>query len=250
MTHSEYQSWARAFRTLAKEADINRALSRKAGAAVIWPALQITDRAGADKLAGLVDSFASENQERADNKKGATADLRELVEAMEAFLSATSTPVPSWGVLYPKHREQARDWLKLAYSLFPDLNTTQEGRRESRPASTTATINKEAMAELFQGGFKRADPETGVVPFDSFCNAFVSFLPTYSLTDICRVAKQAWESKAVKKAYRSGPFSKFARRFLVDGCNISPESIPADLAPSRYNKTGVTDLGAFLIIRE
>ena len=74
-------------------------------------------------MAGTVDGWTEENQARADQGLGATADVRELYSAMADFMVATEPPVPGAGSLYVRIREKVRAWMDQAVEWFPvDLN--------------------------------------------------------------------------------------------------------------------------------
>lgn len=87
----------------------------------IWLGIQTVDNDIAGLMDSLVDGFVEANQHRADQGNPVTADTRALHQAMAGFMSATSTPVPRWGVLYDKTRKRTGEWMGQMVSWFPDL---------------------------------------------------------------------------------------------------------------------------------
>ena len=78
-------------------------------------------RKALELMDGTVDGWTNENQARADNGLGPTADVRELYSAMSAFMDATETPVDGAGVLYGRIRNKVRAWMDQAVGWFPEL---------------------------------------------------------------------------------------------------------------------------------
>ena len=192
-----------------------------------------------------VDRWTDTNQDRADHKLDPTADTVALVKTMERFMSATDTPTMGIVPLYDPARTRCHAWIDQANEWFPNLNGTREAPTDPRPTSTPA-IDREKLAELFNGAFKSMDPKTLLRPFDLFCNWLETNRPTFCKTELLRVAKQVWESKDVTtKSWRERPFCSFARYFLADCCNVPRDSIKVD-GPARYKKTGPTDCSGFL----
>lgn len=132
-----------------------------------------------------------------------------------------------------------------------DVPDTPVEVADTTPADThvaTSTVeairvDRDRLAGCFKGGFKGADPITNVVPFDRFHDDFVARVPSFTTTDIGRVAHQVRASKWAVSRIKAGPFSKWLREF----CGICGATVPADTSPRAYRKTTpATDFSAWL----
>lgn len=270
MKHSDYMNLTRRLAFLTREANRTRALLTMPvvvtpdGAIVatrepdqdgavevptnrtgIWMAVVQVDTDVANLMDGLVDGFVEVNQERADQGHGATADVRALYEAMAGFLVATESPVEGLGVLYANTRSTVRAWMDHVTTWFPDLNHQDQADTTNRVTREPATIDKDKLMAFFNGGFKKPDPATGLVPFDMFYNALSSGAVNFTITDFCRIAHQVWTCRHVVRMYKQPQmtFAKFTRMFL-GACGVPS---PADIAPSRYKTTtDKTDFSTWL----
>lgn len=276
MKHSEYKDLTRRLVFIAKEADQTRKLLTmplsvtgdgaivatstpdqdgtpvEVNRAEIWRAVEVVDNDIAGLMDSLVDGFVEDNQGRADQGNQVTTDCRELIEAMEGFMSATSIPVKGWGVLYDRTRKKAREWMDQANTWFPDLNDNKEFGKESRPTSTTDSVkvNRDRMANLFKPPFLRPTTRLGMEPLlsgvESFCNALDSKMPMLCKWDIGSIALQVKESKVVLGQYQSMPFTKFARLFY-DICGVQvPKSLDG---PGKFKaRTEKSDFTSWLVV--
>ena len=206
----------------------------------IWLAIIRVDNDLSKLMDGLVDEFVATNQARADQGHPATEDVRVLIQAMDGFMLATSTPVPKIGIPYVKTRQRANEWMKMANTWFPGL--------DSRPTPTTipVTVDRKKMAKFFQKSFNKQSEANEITKFVNLCRAIESGLKErqYTPTDIGRIAYQVRQSKWIEVNYspRLMSFAKFARLFF-DACGVK---LPRDPSPSRYKDPGKCDYSCWL----
>ena len=280
MKHTDYIELTRAFESLTKGADTLRLLFSKVEAPADpdtlepgepitrwvptdqarqhplfphrWDLLNVAERTvedTAELMDQCVDDWTHENQDRADNDLGPTADTRGLFQAMAGFMSATEFPTRGIAGLYDKTRSRCRAWLGQANEWFQDLNGNHEDNdqgqnQEPGPTSTgTVKIDRDKMAQLFLGGYKSKNPVTKLSPFDMFCNALDSGAVNYSRWDYGIIAYQVQQSNCVLKHYRKMPFTKFAGLFYAC-CGVTPPKIDG---PRKFKTvTDKTDYSAYL----
>jgi hypothetical protein len=137
--------------------------------------------------------------------------------------------------------------------VVPSTDTTDQvadpGSAVVRGATSTGErtapgpVDRDRLAGCFKGGFKMMDQATGVVPFEAFHGDFVARVPSYTPTDIGRVAYQIKASKWAVSRIKTATFSKWLREL----CGICGATVPADTSPSRYKRTTpATDFTAWL----
>ena len=149
-------------------------------------------------------------------------------------------------------------WVYMICEYFPQLvvpstDTTNQvadpgpavvrGATSTGERMATGPVDRDRLAGCFKGGFKMMDQATGVVPFEAFHGDFVARVPSYTPTDIGRVAYQIKASKWAVSRIKTATFSKWLREL----CGICGATVPADTSPSRYKRTTpATDFTAWL----
>lgn len=91
-------------------------------------------------------------------------------------------------------------------------------------------VDRDRLEACFNGKFKMEDPTTKVVPCARFLDGFVAQVPTFTTTDIARVAHKVWKSKWVMQRVRHLPFAKWLREF----CGMCGATVPKDTNPNKY----------------
>ena len=145
-----------------------------------------------------------------------------------------------WGCL----ADYFTGWVHMVNEYFPDVEVppiipttdTPDQVADTAPAVVkvaTGRVDRDRLAGCFVGGFKMPDRATGVVPFEALHGDFVARVPSYTPTDIGRVAYQIKASKWAVSRIKNATFSKWLREF----CGICGATVPADTSPTRYKKT-------------
>lgn len=158
--------------------------------------------------------------------------------------------VEEWGTM----EDYFTGWLLMVGEYFPgmaipptipadDPDQVADTVPASTPGKLSILVDRDRLAGCFKGGFKIADRATGLVPFDEFHRELLARVPSYTTTDIGRVAHQVWQSRWAVSRVRMLTFAKWLREF----CGMCGATVPADTSPSRYKKTTpATDLSAWL----
>ena len=165
----------------------------------------------------------------------------------------TQRPDVEWGTM----EDYFTGWVFMVNEYFPDLaiqplvpalepsNQGSDTNQDAHGATSTVEavrVDRDRLGACFKGNFKMANT-TGVVPFDQFHDGLVARVPTYTTTDIARVAHQVWTSRWAVSNVRSLTFAKWLRLF----CGICGATVPADTSPNKYKKTTPsTDFSAWL----
>lgn len=132
-------------------------------------------------------------------------------------------------------------WVHMIQEYFPQLvvpstvpsTDTTDQVADPGPAVVkvaTGRVDRDRLEACFNGKFKMEDPTTKVVPCARFLDGFVAQVPTFTTTDIARVAFQVRESKWVMPRVRHLSFAKWLREF----CGMCGATVPADTNPNKY----------------
>lgn len=167
-------------------------------------------------------------------------------------------PDVEWGVM----EDFFTGWVFMVNEYFPGLsippvvpvratNDTPDQVADTIPANAhgaTSTVkavqvDRGRLEACFNGKFKMSDPKTGVVPCTLFLDDLVDRVPSYTTTDIARVAHQVWKSKWVLSRVRTMKFAKWLREF----CGMCGATVPRDTSKNKYSTTTPsTDFSAWL----
>lgn len=189
-----------------------------------------------DLMAGTVDGWTDENQDRADQGFGPTNDVRKLYSAMSDFLVATETPIDGAGILYNRIREKVRAWMDQAVEWFPDLiknpvdNENEIGPEPTRRGKVvTAKVDRGRLAKCFKDEFKTPRPGKSQSQFDMF--VYATTTARFSKTDWGRIAYAIkWNHRIVVDRIRWMDFSKW----LVEFSEIMGLEPPKDTRQNKY----------------
>ena len=188
---------------------------------------------------GFVDGWTDENQARADQGLGPTADVRKLYASMSRFLVVAENPIQGAKGLFLFVRNRCRQWINQANEWFPDLNN-QDGDQDQAETSTPDQVSKRAvtvhpdramLSRYFNDEFKAINPGQQQSRFDRFFYAMST--AGFTKTEWGRVAHAIkWNHKIVADRVRNMDFAPWLKEFF-QAIGLEP---PKDTRQNKYKE--------------